>query len=207
MSQSVAIRKTKREVIAEFRTEEILQAARVVFAKNGFYETTVDEIARAAGISKGTLYLYYKSKMDIYWAALKFGVAEMHEMVHEELKNVPSVKEKIRTFIRVKMDYFQKNRDFFKIYYSEFGNAFCHPIHMQKEFRDLYRRQIDFLESILREGVKTRSIRELPVEATAWAIADLTRSVITQHLMNWSKRTIEEDSKLTFDLIWKGISK
>jgi len=207
MSQSVAARKTKREVITEFRTEEILQAARVVFAKNGFYETTVDEIAHAAGISKGTLYLYYKSKMDIYWAALRFGVTEMQEKVREELKSVPSVKEKIRTFIQVKMEYFQKNRDFFKIYYSEFGNSFCHPIHMQKEFRDLYRRQVDFLESILLEGVRTKAIRDLSVEATACAIADLTRSVITHHLMNWSKRTIEEDSKLTFDLIWKGISK
>jgi len=207
MSQSVATRRTKREVITEFRREEILQAARVVFARNGFYETTVEEIAKAAGISKGTLYLYYKSKMDIYWAALKFGVTEMHDRVREELKTVPSVKEKIQTFIHVKMEYFQKNRDFFKIYYSEFGNTFCHPIHMQKEFRDLYRKQVDLLESILVDGIKTRAIRELPVEGTACAIADLTRSVITQHLMNWSKRTIEEDSKLTFDLIWKGISK
>ena len=66
--------KTKHDVVSEFRCGEILAAARKVFAVRGFNEATVDEIAAAAGIAKGTVYLYFSSKKDIYLAALKQGI-------------------------------------------------------------------------------------------------------------------------------------
>jgi AcrR family transcriptional regulator len=52
-------RKTKQEMVAEFRVTEILDAARKVFAQKGFAETTVDQIAEEAGVAKGTVYLYF----------------------------------------------------------------------------------------------------------------------------------------------------
>ena len=63
--------KSKKEVVTEFRTAELLEAARRVFAEKGFHEATVDDVAEEAGVAKGTVYLYYRSKRDLYWAALK----------------------------------------------------------------------------------------------------------------------------------------
>ena len=70
--------KTKQQVVTEFRRAEILDAARTVFASNGFDTATVDDIALAAGVAKGTIYLYYPSKRDIYWAALMAGVDDLY---------------------------------------------------------------------------------------------------------------------------------
>ncbi|MCU0463299.1 MAG: TetR/AcrR family transcriptional regulator, partial [Anaerolineae bacterium] len=47
------------------RREQILQAARTVFAQRGLAEARMDDIAQVSGLGKGTLYLYYKTKDDL----------------------------------------------------------------------------------------------------------------------------------------------
>src|SRR5713226_7792615 len=101
--------KTKKDVVAEFRTSGILEAARKVFAKRGFHEATVDDIANAAGVAKGTVYLYYRSKRDVYFAALKFGIEQMYSMLVEKLRDVSTPQDKLRVLIGVKLAYFDEN--------------------------------------------------------------------------------------------------
>src|ERR1051326_1049642 len=114
--------KTKKVVVAEFRTSGILEAARRVFAARGFHEATVEDIAEAAGVAKGTVYLYYESKRDLYFAALKFGISQMYSSLLQEVQKQSTPEEKLRALIAAKLAYFDENRDFFKIYYSELGN-------------------------------------------------------------------------------------
>ncbi|HEV2350997.1 MAG TPA: TetR/AcrR family transcriptional regulator [Terriglobia bacterium] len=197
--------KTKQEVLTEFRTAEILEAARRVFAERGFHEATVDGIAEAAGVAKGTLYLYYHSKRAIYWAALKHGIGALHEELEREMGGARTVAGKIHSFIATKMRFIEQHRDFFKIYYSEFGNAFAHPTQVHEEFRELYQRQARLLECVLREGIRQRTIRNIRRSATAAVISDITRGAITQRLLGWSKGDVENEIEFIFDLVWKGI--
>ena len=74
--------RTKKEVLSEFRRSELLTAARAVFGKKGFHDASIEEIAEMAEGAKGTVYLYYKSKRDLYMEALRFGV----ESLNKELK-------------------------------------------------------------------------------------------------------------------------
>ncbi|MBL4633255.1 MAG: TetR/AcrR family transcriptional regulator [Kofleriaceae bacterium] len=57
---------TRREKEKERRREDILQAAQQVFLRSGYQGATMDEVAQEAELSKGTLYLYFKSKFEIY---------------------------------------------------------------------------------------------------------------------------------------------
>ena len=61
---------TPRTKEKEVRTAEIEQAARKIFLSRGFQAATIQEIAEEARIAKGTVYLYYKSKEDLYTALL-----------------------------------------------------------------------------------------------------------------------------------------
>jgi AcrR family transcriptional regulator len=60
---------------AEDRPREICAAALEVFAEKGFAAAKLDEIARRAGVSKGTLYLYFKDKEDLFRAVIRDTVA------------------------------------------------------------------------------------------------------------------------------------
>jgi AcrR family transcriptional regulator len=69
----------------ESRPEEILEAALHVFGEQGFARTRLEEVARRAGVSKGTLYLYFKSKEDLFRemarACVSASVAQEEEFV------------------------------------------------------------------------------------------------------------------------------
>jgi AcrR family transcriptional regulator len=60
---------------ADDRPREICAAALMVFAEKGFAAARLDEIARKAGVSKGTLYLYFKDKEDLFRAVVRDTVA------------------------------------------------------------------------------------------------------------------------------------
>jgi AcrR family transcriptional regulator len=202
---STAVR-TKKDVVTEFRTAGILEAARKIFAKKGFNDATVDDIANAAGVAKGTVYLYYRSKREVYFAALKFGIEQMYAALVEELKGVSTPEDKLRALISVKLAYFDENRDFFKIFYSELGNICIHPGAIDSEFKALYLEQARLVESILKEGVRKKAVRNLRSEQAAFAISDIIRGVVTHRLLGWSKSKTSQDVDFIFDLIWKGIA-
>ena len=76
---SFTARPSKTDVVTEFRRAQILDAARAEFARLGVGETTVDHIARAAGVAKGTVYLYYRSKDEILQQLLDRDLAELRD--------------------------------------------------------------------------------------------------------------------------------
>src|SRR5215813_9009848 len=185
--------KTKKDVVTEFRTAGILEAARKVFAKKGFNDATVDDIADQAGVAKGTVYLYYRSKREIYFAALKFGIEQMYAALVDELQSRSTTEQKLRALIAAKLAYFDENRDFFKIFYSELGKFPIHPGAIVAEFKRLYLEQARLVESILKEGVRKKTLRSVPTEQAALAISDIIRGVVTNRLLGWSKSTISQD--------------
>lgn len=70
---------------AEDRPREICEAALAVFAEKGFAAARLEEIARRAGVSKGTLYLYFKDKEDLFRAVVRDTVAPNLEAMREGL--------------------------------------------------------------------------------------------------------------------------
>jgi AcrR family transcriptional regulator len=199
-----ATRKTKQEVVSEFRCAEILESARKVFAKKGFAHATMDEIAAATGLAKGTLYLYFKSKRDVYLKTLQHGSAELMERVKTNMQAAQGMQAKIRAFIATRVKYGDENRDFIKIYLTEFSNV-TQPAAFNKDLRDLQFQQAQALEQVLRDGVDSGDIQRLDVESAAFTIQDLSKSMITRRVLGWSTKDVEEDIDFLCNLIWRGI--
>jgi AcrR family transcriptional regulator len=197
--------KSKQDVVSEFRCAEILAAARKVFATRGFSDATVDEVASAAGIAKGTVYLYYPSKRDIYLAALKHGLLELQDRTHATILAAAGIRAKLRAFVRTRIEYAEANRDFIKIYHSEFGNLATANV-SDSEFQQLYLQQARMLEGVLQEAVQNGEIRQIRTDFTAYIIYDMVKGVMIQRLLGWSGGAMEEDIELLNDLVWKGIA-
>jgi AcrR family transcriptional regulator len=197
--------KTKREVVTEFRMAELVAAARKVFSQRGFQKATMDEIAKLAGVAKGTIYLYYPSKQAAYWAAMEQGILGMIEATRRSMETAGSVEAKIRTFIECKISYCEQNRDFYKIYYSEFGQSMTHPARLRKQFRDLYLQQAQILKGVIEEGIRNQEIASVPADSAAFAICDLSRGMATQRVLGWNHGDLGDAVNFIFDLVWKGL--
>jgi AcrR family transcriptional regulator len=200
------VTRTKQDVVAEFRCSEILEAARKTFAAHGFAATTMDAIAEQAHIAKGTLYLYFPSKRDIYLAALRQGIRSLNDDTSRRVAAKTGVLDKLRTFVTTRVEYFEQNREFFLIYHSEIGNFLPHPGKQGGEVSELYLEQAHSLESILRAAAEQGEVRDLRPDSTAFAVCDLTRGVIVQRMLGWSKAELQDDINHLIDVIWRGIA-
>jgi AcrR family transcriptional regulator len=197
--------KTKKDVVSEFRCSEILCAARGVFAEKGFNSATMDDIAEAAGVAKGTIYLYFPSKREVFLETFRAGTISLHDEVARNMEAAPDAPSKVRAFVRTRLDYAERNRDFFRIYYTEFNNMLLHPMHVRQEFQQLYDRHARALEVVLRDGIDAGDIRLGDPLAMARIVYDLTRGMIAQRMLGWSTMTVDEASDFLFDIIWKGL--
>jgi AcrR family transcriptional regulator len=193
--------KSKHEIVSEFRCAEILAAARKVFATKGFRDATVDDIAAEAGIAKGTVYLYYPSKKEMYLAALKQGLEELRQRTGAAMQAAAGAQAKLRAFVRTRMEYAEANCDFFRIYHSEFGN-----LTNDSEFQQLYLQQAKTLEVVLHAAAKKGEIRRIRADFSAFLIYDMVKSVMIQRLLGRSTARLDDDMETLTELIWKGIA-
>jgi AcrR family transcriptional regulator len=75
--------------VTERKHDAILDAARTVFSREGYAASSVDDVAAQAGIGKGTVYLYFKSKEELYIAALARDIRVFADKAREEMESVP----------------------------------------------------------------------------------------------------------------------
>jgi len=198
-------RPTTRQILSAYRRGEILEAARRVFARKGFAKAGIGEIAREAGIAKGTVYLYFRSKDAVYWAALGAGMRELHDEATRQVRAATGTEGKIRAFAETKLRYFDRNRDFLRIYHAELGNALTRPSAANHEFTRIYQEQVGLLASVLRAAARRREIRPVRPEKVAAAIFEITRGLIVQRLLSEPSGSPEADAAFVVDLVLKGL--
>jgi AcrR family transcriptional regulator len=198
--------RTKQDVLLEFRRSEILDAARKVCASRGFHEMTVDDIAQTAGIAKGTVYLYFRSKHDIYWAMVESILAVLHEQMREELAKPGTIEDCIRRFVTTKMTYFEAHQDLLRLYYNEVNSVGAKPPRSRELFDRRYLEQVRLLQSALQAAVADGALRRMRTDLAALSIFELTRGAVVHRSRGWSKGTLREDIEFTFAFIWKGLA-
>jgi AcrR family transcriptional regulator len=110
---------TKKEIVAAFRTQEILAAARALLDQRGLESMTMDEIAAAAGVAKGTLYLYFHSKDELIQAMItKVGESILRD-VQTAVQDPGSPAERLMRMVSVLIEYLNRERLLFPIYARE----------------------------------------------------------------------------------------
>jgi AcrR family transcriptional regulator len=197
-------RKTKQEVVSEFRCAEILRAAGKVFARTGFEAATVDEIAAAAGLAKATLYAYFPSKRDLYLGAVKREIGQLISLARRGIEAAPTTPEKIRAFIAALVRFAEQNRDGLALFFAEPASLLPGCFH--KELKHLHAQQTRLLEAVLQQGAREGSIRPVDAAEVAFLIYDLTRAWVAHRRLGWSKSSAEEGIQCLFDLLWDGLS-
>jgi TetR/AcrR family fatty acid metabolism transcriptional regulator len=91
--------------------ERILDAAVRVFAKKGFHATRVSEVADAAGVADGTIYLYFKSKDELLVSLFEDRVERLFAFLEAELPRAATAPEKLRIIIELQLGLLEGERD------------------------------------------------------------------------------------------------
>lgn len=158
--------------------KKILHAATKVFSEYGYKGASMRMIARSAEISAGGLYLYFKSKEDLYTTLIAIRLNDLAEETREALGNIDDPARAIRTFITMRVNYAKKHRELVLILGKEQGFTF--GIKARKQF---FREQRRVVEEILRKGVASGRLRHCKVEEVANIIICALRGFILSMLV------------------------
>ena len=93
------------------KRERILDAAVRVFAKKGFHATRVSEVAKAAGVADGTIYLYFKSKDELLVSLFEDRVERLLAFLQRELPSSVGAAGKLRRIIELQLGLMEGERD------------------------------------------------------------------------------------------------
>jgi AcrR family transcriptional regulator len=195
---------TDRSVTSK-KHDAILDAARAVFSRDGYASSSVDDVATEAGIAKGTVYLYFKSKEELYLAALLRDVKEFGDAARDEMEREPTLLEKIEAFLRIRLEYCRAHEDFLRIYLTEYGKmSAMTPI--AKQLRRLQRDNMRHLAALIEAAVERREIRPVPPAALAAKLFDIARGLVERQLLGWKEFQVQNEIAFATDLLWRGIA-
>jgi AcrR family transcriptional regulator len=161
----------------------------------------MDEIAREAGVAKGTLYLYFKNKTEIYKAVLDHDMRELKESTIERLDAATGLKNKIRAFMLARLERARVNREFFRIMDSDSRSL----SYTRSQYRDWLREPVLQLAAALEMAAAKGEIRRLDPEKTAWMIVDMTRGTIQRSLLASTDAQPARDAEFLLDFIWAAL--
>jgi TetR/AcrR family fatty acid metabolism transcriptional regulator len=194
--------KTKQQVVQEFRRTEIVDAARSVFARRGFATAIMDEIAREAGIAKGTIYLYFRSKTEVFKAVLDEDMRALKKSTMERIDAAEDLHGKIRAFTVARLENAETKKEIFQIMDNEHANAAL----TRSQYRDWLREPVLHLAASIERASTRGEIRRVPAEKTAWLVADMTRGTIQRRLLEKSDTPPSEDAEFLCNFIWTALA-
>lgn len=202
----MSITKSRRKDLPENRRACILSAARCVFARQGYADTVVDDIAGQAGIAKGTLYLYFKSKEDIYLAALLEDARRLEVLTRERMDAAPTWDQKVKAYVCIRLEYLKTNEDFLRIYLGEVRSMMVRGARLQCEFFHALRESENQLAQVFAAAVARKEIRPVDPELAASTVCDLSRGLIERRVLGWARVPGEADAEFALDLLCRALT-
>lgn len=143
------------------REGQILSSAQRCFAERGFHQTTIDMIAEAAGVGKGTIYLYFASKKDLMITLMERRSSEMQAMIEEAVEAGRTTAEKLKGLVKAHFEFYLKHKEYVLLVYTHLGE-------LAEDMKDRFirsRHDLDrLLQDVLQQGIDEGEIRPASLE-------------------------------------------
>src|SRR6266705_1793075 len=162
----------------------ILRAATHVFARNGYFNSKVADIARAAEVADGTVYLYFKSKEEILHSIFDQNMAEAIAAGRKLIENLDDPREKLRRIAKLHLERLGADRDLAVVFQVELRGS----TKFMEEFSAAgFAEYLDFIRSTIEEGQRAGLFRP---QLNAKLLAKILFGALDEMATNWilSKR-------------------
>ena len=199
------MRTTKKEVVTAFRTREILGAARTLLEQGGVDGLTMEGIAAAAGVAKGTLYLYFQSKEELIHELLS-QVGENIVSALESLINAPQPpEEKLRLVVVWLLNNLERQRVLFPVFMHELWRERSEGTDQGSRLQDLDEKINARLTSLFAEGIAQGRFFPANPRLLSLLLRGLIRAVGHYQMAAGGEEAIKEASPAVLALLFSGL--
>ena len=185
------------------KQKKILAAAISVFSTKGFHQATMDEIARTAGVAKGTLYYNYASKSTLFSAAITDGIEAIIDQVREALSSDLPFHRHLRKLVEKNIALYLKYSDLTRIVFNELTSGMDEGV--LEEIERVRERYVDFMADQLKVGQAQGYLRPVDLKLAAVGLVGLVENLCAYHLKNPGKTSRRQMEETLFTFLATGI--
>lgn len=191
MNKGQTTREERKNKEKSARKDLILKAAKEAFFKRGFMDTTVDHIAERSGLAKGTIYLYFKSKEDIYASLMTTGLKLLKDKMQNAVITTIPADETLKRLLAVYFRFYLKNKKYFRIIFLS-----SHPDLRRRVSHELLSASVDIANDCLRilsDAIEKGMKDGLFKRTDPWQSANILWATVNGIIMNYETDPIYRD--------------
>ena len=198
---SVASRRAQTPVVD--KRDAILRAATDVFARNGFFQSQVADVARAAGVAAGTVYLYFRSKDDLLVSIFERTMREAIEDGRAALERVADPRQRLERLARLHLERLGRDRELAVVFQVELRQS---TKFMERFSNTFLRDYIGMLRETIADGQKAGLFR---ADVNPTIAAKVLFGALDEMATNWilSKRrySLAAEADAVINLFVNGV--
>jgi len=187
------------------KREEILQAALRAFAKKGFSHTKMEDVAREAGIGKGTIYEYFRSKGELLQTAYENYLQETYRQTYEIIQSARPPLEKIREIILSIIRYYSRDPAIMRVFFD----FWIESIHSGREpvidFKKIYADYREMSRALLRQALERGEIRANLPGNTPSVLVAVVEGTFLQWIIDPEAFDMEKMAEAIVDVVLNGL--
>jgi len=187
------------------KPQQIIDAAVRVFARTGFYNSRVSDIAREAGIASGTIYLYFKTKDEILVTLFREKMAAFVSALRKEISGEPDAPSKLRRLVRLHFETLEARPHLAEVVQLELRQG-------QKFFRGASAHEVsayfDLIGSVLEEGVAAGVFRPgLPVKVATKMLFGAMDQLTTSWVLGKRGYRLADAAESVVNIFLSGVTR
>jgi len=167
------------------KRRRIMRAVEKLFKSRRVHEIAMDEVARLAGVGKGTIYTHFKDKDDLFFRTATAGFDDLCDFLRRNVPREVSFPEQLLRACTALDEFFKSRRQLLRMMQTEEGRMFWFRGAMRSHFMAQRRKLVDAMAEIVRRGVAEGAIRH-----------DLSPEVLTHLLLGMSRTRAQAMSEL-----------
>lgn len=181
---------------------QIIDAAVVVIAENGYHQAQVSKIAKKAGVADGTIYLYFKNKEDILISLFKEKMGNFIEKIDEMIAGKKTATEKLLMMIEAHFGMLSNDHHLAIVTQLELRQS---NIELRLKINEVLKGYLKIIDTIVREGIANGEFsNELDVRLARQMIFGTMDETATSWVMNEEKYDLMTLSKQVHHLLING---
>ncbi len=196
--------RTKETVVKDFRTSEILDAARRVIADVGYADASMERIAQKAGVAKGTLYLYFENKETLLVRTFEDGLGELIARARGATQRARGATCKLREIVRTGLEHSAETQALFHAIRERSPLGSSDSLLLRTALQRQVESYLGFVANLIERGIRARQLRRVDSRRAARFLMELIRGASIARLHDPMPPSLDEDIDTTLDFFLHG---
>ncbi len=186
----------------EQKRSNILNAAATVFSKDGYHQAKVEDIARTAGIGKGTIYLYFENKRHLFHCMMKEVFDIFLDSLYEQIEYKDDLEQILRTIIEYTFNFLDEHREMINLIINRPGTV---DEDIQTWISTEKQKIIQFIARVIAEYTTSNGYRRINSAVAAHCFLGALVSLMAERLFGNKDMDAAKISDEILDIFFSGI--